>query len=63
MFLVSIDIHGCISFNIIVITKIETKDSYLGSCVCCYQFLALCDKRFPQNNHIYKFCKFTVCVI
>ena len=50
MFLVPVDIHGCILFNIIVITKIETNDSHLWSCVCCYQFLALCDKRSLQSN-------------
>ena len=44
MFLAPVDIHGCISFNIIVITKIETNNSHLWSCVCCYQFLALRDK-------------------
>ena len=43
MFLAPVDIHGCISFNIIVINKVETSDSHLWSCVCCYQFLALCD--------------------
>ena len=58
MSLVPIDIHGCISFNITAVTKIETNDSYLWSCVCCYQFLALCDKRSLQSNHICKFCKF-----
>ena len=58
MFLSSADIHDCISFNIIVITKIETNDSYLWSCVCCYQFLALCDNRSLQSNHICKFGKF-----
>ena len=45
MFLAPVDIHGCISFNVIVITKIATNDSHLWSCVCCYQFLALCDKQ------------------
>ena len=58
MFLASVGIHGCISFNIIVFTKIETNDSYLWSCVCCYQFLAQCDKRSLQSNHICKFGKF-----
>ena len=58
MFLASFDIHGSISFNIIVITKIETNDSRLWSCVCCYQFLALYDKRSLQSNHICKFGKF-----
>ena len=64
MFLASVDIHGCISFNIIAITKIATNDSHLWSCVCCYQFLALCNKRSLQSNHICKFGKFhSVCVI
>ena len=58
MFLAPVDIHGCISFNIIAITTIATKDSHLWSCVCCYQFLALCDKRSLQSNHICKFGKF-----
>ena len=44
MFLAPVDIHGSISFNIIIITKTGTNDSHLWSCVCCYQFLALCDK-------------------
>ena len=55
MFLAPVDIHGCISFNIVVITKIATNDSHLCSCACCYQFMALCDKRSFQSNHIYKF--------
>ena len=62
MFLAPVDIPGCISFNIIVITKVATNDSHLWSCVCCYQFLAgflaLCDKRSLQSNHI---CKFGNC--
>ena len=58
MFLTPVDIHGCISFNIIVITKIATNDSHLWACVCSYQFLALCDKRSLQSNHICKFGKF-----
>ena len=58
MFLAPVDIHGCISFNVIVITKIETNDSHLGSCVCCYQFLASVIKRSLQSNHICKFGKF-----
>ena len=44
IFLAPVDIHGCILFIIIVITKIAANDSHLWSCVCCYQFLALCDK-------------------
>ena len=44
MFLAPVDIHGCISFNIVVITKIGTNDSHLWSYVCCYQLLALCGK-------------------
>ena len=64
MFLSPVEIHGCISFNIIVITKIENNNSHLWSCVCCYQFLALCDKRSLQSNHICKFSKFhCVCSI
>ena len=58
MFWASVDIHGCILFNFIVIIKIATDDSHLWSCVCCYQFLALCNKRSLQNNHICKFGKF-----
>ena len=58
MLLAPVDIQGCTSFNIIVITKIETNDSHLWSCVCCYQFLALCDKQSLQSNHICKFGKF-----
>ena len=44
VFLAPVDIHGCISFNIVVITKIGTNDSHLWSYVCCYQLLALCGK-------------------
>ena len=58
MFLAPVDIHSGISFNITVITKIETNDSHPWSCVCCYQFLALCDKRSLQNNDIFKFDTF-----
>ena len=58
VFLAPVYIHGCISFNVIVITKIATNDSHLWSCVCCYQFLALYDKRSLQSNHICKFGKF-----
>ena len=58
MVLAAVDIHGCISFNIIVITKIVTNGSHLWSCVCCYQFLVLCDKRSLQSNHICKSGKF-----
>ena len=58
MFLAPVDINGCISFNITVIIKIETNDSHLWSSVCCYQFLALCDKRSLQSNNICKFGKF-----
>ena len=59
MFLAPVDIHGSISFSmIIVITKIETNDSHLWSCVCCYQFLVLCNKGSLQSNHICKFGKF-----
>ena len=60
MFLAHVDIHGCISFNIIVIA---TNDSHLLSCVCRYQFLALCDKRSLQSDHICKFGKFHWCAI
>ena len=50
MFLAPVDIHGCISFNIIVIITVETN------------FLALCDKRSLQSNYICKFGKFqSVC--
>ena len=58
MLLASVDIHGCILFNITVTSKIGTNDSHLWSCVCCYQFLALYDKRSLHNNHICKFGKF-----
>ena len=62
MFLAPVDIHGCILFNFIVIIKIATNDSHLWSCVCCYQSLALCNKRFLQSDHICKFGKFlSVC--
>ena len=64
MFLVPIDIHGCILFNFKVIIKARTNDSHLWSCVCCYQFLALYNKRSYQSNHICKFGKFQcVCAI
>ena len=46
-----------------LITKIETNDSHMWSCVCSYQFMALCDKRSLQSNHICKFGNFTVCPI
>ena len=58
MFLAPVDMHGCHSFNIIAITKIEINNSHLCSCVCCYEYLALCDKRSLQSNHICKFGKF-----
>ena len=58
MFLAPVDIHGCILFNFVVIIKTGTNDSHLWSCVCCYQFLALCNKRSLQSNHICKFGKF-----
>ena len=58
MLLAPVDIYGCISFNIIAITKIATNDSHLWSCLCCYQFLALCDKQSRQSNRIYKSGKF-----
>ena len=48
----------CILFNITAITKLATDDSHLWPCVCCYRFLALCDKRSLQSNHICKFGKF-----
>ena len=38
MFLASIDIHGCILFNFIVIIKIRTIDSHLWYCVCYTNF-------------------------
>ena len=58
MFPAPVDIHGCISFNMTVITTVPNNDSHLWSCVCCYQFLALYDKRSLQSNHISKFGKF-----
>ena len=58
MFLAPVDIHSCILFNFIVIINIRTNDSHLWSCVPCYQFLALYNKRSLQSNHIYKFGKF-----
>ena len=58
MFLAPVDIYGCILFNVIVIIKIAADDSHLWSCVCCYQLLALCNKRSLQSNNIYKFGKF-----
>ena len=63
MFLTPVDIHGYILFNFVVIIKMETNDSHLWSCVCCYQFLALCNKQSLQSNHICKFVKFAVCAI
>ena len=58
MFLTPVDIHGCILFNIIVTSKIGTNDSHLSSCVCCYQFPALYDKRSLQSKDVCKFGKF-----
>ena len=58
IFLAPVDTHGCILFNFIVIIKIRTNNSYLWSCVCCYQFLALYNKQSLQSNHICKFGKF-----
>ena len=63
MFFAPVDIHGCILFNFIVIIKIATNDSRLWSCVCCYQFMTMCDKRSLQSNHICKLVNFTVCAI
>ena len=64
MFLAPVDIHGCILFNITVIIKIETNNSHLWSCVCCYQFLALCDKRDLFRVIVFaSLVNFTVCTI
>ena len=65
MLLAPVDIHFCISFNIIAITKFVTNESHLWSGVCCYQFPALCDQRSLQSNQICKFgkfhCVFAIC--
>ena len=58
MFLAPVVIHGYYLLDIIVTSKIGANDSHLWSCVCCYQFLALYDKRSLQSNHIFKFGKF-----
>ena len=63
MFLAPVDIHGVILFNFTVITKIRPNDSYLWSCVCCDQFLALYNKRSPQSNHFASIVNFTVCAV
>ena len=61
MFLAPVDILGCISFNITVITTTETNDFHMWSCVCCYQFLALCDKHLFKVIIFASLVNFTVC--
>ena len=51
MFLAPVDIHGCISFNIIAITKIATNDSHLWSCTARFQTLSL----IKQETEIKRF--------
>ena len=63
MVLAPVDIHGCILFNIIVTSKIGTNDSHLWSCVFCYQFLTLYDRRSFRVIIFACLVNFTVCAI
>ena len=56
MFWASVDIHGCILFNFIVIIKIATNDPYMRSCVTNFWLCAI--SNLFRVNHFCKFGKF-----
>ena len=61
MFLTPVDIHGCISFNIIVITKIVTNDSHLVYAVTNFSLCTISD--LFRVIIFVSLVNFTVCAI